>query len=221
MTGVWLGIETTSAEGGVALVEDGGTLAEIMLSVRATHSEKVLPAVAGIFRATGVDPRDLAGIGVSLGPGSYTGLRIGIATASGLSAGLGVSVKGVDTLRVVASATGSSKPVLSCIRARKGEVFAAVYASGGALAEELVRPGVYAVRALLRILDEGLTGVLAAGSGRSELPDAPVRWLAPEHDGPRPSVVARLASEAASAEGYDPVLVPRYLREWNQEARKV
>jgi tRNA threonylcarbamoyladenosine biosynthesis protein TsaB len=102
VTDVWLGIETTSAEGGVALVSGEGILAETVLPVRAVHSEKVLPAVAGIFDSTGFDPRDLAGIGVSLGPGSYTGLRIGISTASGLSAGLGVPVKGVGTLRVIA-----------------------------------------------------------------------------------------------------------------------
>jgi tRNA threonylcarbamoyladenosine biosynthesis protein TsaB len=221
VTGVWLGIETTSAEGGVALVDGSGTIAETMLSVRATHSEKVLPAVAAIFRAAGIDPPGLAGIGVSIGPGSYTGLRIGIATASGLSAGLGVRVKGVETLRVIASATGPSEPVLACTRARKGEVYAALYPSGGALVEPLVPPGVYTAGSLMRMLGDGFPGVLATGSGRSELQDAPVRWLPPAYDGPRPSVVARLASEAASAEGYDTVLEPGYLREWNQEARSV
>jgi tRNA threonylcarbamoyladenosine biosynthesis protein TsaB len=101
-TGAWLGIETTSAGGGVAVVSDGELLAETFLPVDVVHSEKVLPAVSELFTITGTDPVEMAGIGVSLGPGSYTGLRIGIATALGLAAGLGVPLKGVGTLRVLA-----------------------------------------------------------------------------------------------------------------------
>ncbi|MBN1433295.1 tRNA (adenosine(37)-N6)-threonylcarbamoyltransferase complex dimerization subunit type 1 TsaB, partial [Candidatus Fermentibacterales bacterium] len=87
---MWLGIETTGRHGGVALVGDDGDLVlERILSVEAFHSEKVLPAVAALLEEAGAEGPELSGIGVCTGPGSYTGVRIGIATATGLSRGWG------------------------------------------------------------------------------------------------------------------------------------
>jgi tRNA A37 threonylcarbamoyladenosine modification protein TsaB len=144
-----------------------------------------------------------------------------VATAAGLSAGLGVPVKGVETLRVIASATFPREPVFSCIRARGGEVYAALYSGGGALSDVLLEPGVYRAEGLAGKLQADFRDVLASGSGRSELPDAPVRWLPPVLDNPRPSVVAILAREASARDGFDEDVEPLYLREWNQEAAEV
>jgi tRNA threonylcarbamoyladenosine biosynthesis protein TsaB len=221
MTGVWLGIETTSMGGGVALVSPGKLLAETYLPVDVVHSEKILPAISAIFDSTGLTPESLTGIGVSLGPGSYTGLRIGVSTAAGLSSGLGVPLKGVGTLRVIASCTFPEEPVLACIKARTGEVYAALYSGGGALSEVLIRPGVYRTEGLIQRLEKDFIGVLAVGSGRSEMPDAPVRWLPAVLDSPRPSIAALLASAAAVEEGFDQEIEPLYLRNWNQGAARI
>jgi tRNA A37 threonylcarbamoyladenosine modification protein TsaB len=108
-----------------------------------------------------------------------------------------------------------------CIRARKEEVYAALYESSDPLAGVLVDPGIYRAEALAGRIGEDFAGVLAAGSGRTELTAAPVRWLPASLDSPRPSAVAVLASKEAAAGGFDRVLEPRYLRDWNQEARGI
>lgn len=214
MTGTWLGIETTSNLGGVALVENGDILIESILPVRAFHSEKLLPAVSEIMESSGVTGSDLAGIGVSIGPGSYTGLRIGTATALGLSAGWGVPVKGISTLRVIASLLPEG-PVLCCIRARAGELFAGAFASPDPVSRELIQQGLYSSEEIHR-LTAGKE-YAAAGSGRTELRSAPgIRWASALLDAPRPSSVAVCASAAAGSEGFDGNLEPLYLRGFNQ-----
>lgn len=216
MSGIWLGIETTAELGGAALTGPDGILAETMLPVRAYHSEKLLPAIAAMLSEAGTGKGELAGIGVSIGPGSYTGLRIGTATALGLSAGWGVPLKGVSTLRVLASQLPAG-PVLACIRARKGEVFAGVFDTQDPLSDELIPQGLYRADDLAGMV----TGMKlnAAGSGRTELPvSVDLNWVLPLQDRPRPSSAAFCASVLAGAKGFDNELEPLYLRGFNEKA---
>ncbi len=81
-----------------------------------TEARLVLLAADALLRAAGIEPRELDGVVVGTGPGSFTGIRIGLATARGLALGLGVPVAGVSTLRGYAS----GRPVID---ARRGEVF--------------------------------------------------------------------------------------------------
>ncbi|MCK4671958.1 MAG: tRNA (adenosine(37)-N6)-threonylcarbamoyltransferase complex dimerization subunit type 1 TsaB [Candidatus Aegiribacteria sp.] len=219
MTGVWLGIETTTSTGGIALVRDGKLVTEEYLPVIAVHSEKVLPCISDLLERTGISPEEISGIAVSSGPGSYTGLRIGIATAIGLSAGWEIGLKGVDTLRVLASSVTSECPVLACIRARQSEVYAALYESSSPDAGILIPPGVYMVSALLKELSTG-DKLIAVGSGRSEisLPDS-VLWAPELWDVPRPSLVALIGSIRTVAEGFDRTITPVYLRDFNEKAK--
>jgi tRNA threonylcarbamoyladenosine biosynthesis protein TsaB len=89
--------------------------AEAVEEVR-TEARLILLAADGLFRAAGIEPRDLDGVVVGTGPGSFTGVRIGLATARGLALGLGVPVAGVSTLH----AFSGGQPVID---ARRGEVF--------------------------------------------------------------------------------------------------
>lgn len=219
MTGVWLGIETTTSTGGVALVRDGKLVAEEYLPVIAVHSEKVLPCISDLLERTEISSGEISGIAVSSGPGSYTGLRIGIATAIGLSAGWEIGLKGVETLRVLASSVIAEHPVLACIRARQSEVYAALYESSSPDAGILIPPGVYMVSALMKELPTG-DELIAVGSGRSEmsLPDS-VLWAPELWDIPRPSLVALIGSIRAGAEGFDRSITPVYLRGFNEKAK--
>ena len=218
MTGIWLGIDTTSAVGGVALLSEGELLMESILPVKALHSEKLLPAISELMRSSGTDGRDLAGIGVSRGPGSYTGLRIGIATALGLSAGWKVPVKGVSTLRVIVSALPDG-PVLGCIRARTGEVFAGSFLSPDPSSPEIIPQGLYTSERLAELIEDRVYS--AAGSGRTELPGLEgLKWTSSLLDHPRPSLAAVCASITADAQGFDGKLEPLYLREFNQKTGK-
>lgn len=219
--GIWLGIETGSSGGGAALLSaDGRVLGEIIPPAGAVGSEILLPAIHDLLSATETAPADIAGIGVSLGPGSYTGLRIGVSTALGLSAGWGVGVKGVSALRVLACQTASDGPVAAVLRAREGEVFGAVFASGDPFSEALVAEGVYEAAAL-----DGACrrlGVAAiAGSGRSEMSFEAAPGVPAGSDSPRPSTVAVVARLLFARTGFDATLSPVYLRSFSQKASSV
>lgn len=221
MTGAWLGIETTTATGGIAIIREGKLLAGEYLSVIATHSEKVLPGISDLLHRAGISPEEISGIAVSSGPGSYTGLRIGIATATGLAAGWGKGLKGIGTLRVLAASVTALCPVLVCIKARKGEVYAALYENGFPDAGVLISPGVYLASSLEKEFSDG-DEVIAIGSGRSELslPES-VLWTHSLCDTPRPSLVALLGSVKAGDEGFDNSIVPLYLRGFNEKAKSI
>ena len=84
-----LGIESSTMQGGVALVGETGLVAEYTLNVEVTHSERLLPALDRLLTDAGVGLEALGGLAVSIGPGSFTGLRIGLSTAKGLAAATG------------------------------------------------------------------------------------------------------------------------------------
>lgn len=221
MTGIWLGIETTTSTGGVAVMKDGLLLAEECFPVRATHSEKVLPGVARLLKQAEVIPEEIGGIAVSAGPGSYTGLRIGIATAQGLSAGWGIGAVSVETLRVLASSVAADCPVLSCITARREEVYAAVYENSSFGAGEIVPPGVYTASSIEKRIDE-FDKIAAVGSGRNVLSFSDkVIETDPLWDTPRPSIVALLGSLQVEQSGFDEPPAPVYLRGFNEKVSSI
>src|SRR5207244_395378 len=79
-----LGLETSTLAGGVALVDGERLVAEYVLDVSVTHSERLLAAVDRVLADARWAPRDLEGVAVSIGPGSFTGLRLGVSTATGV-----------------------------------------------------------------------------------------------------------------------------------------
>ena len=134
--GLVLGIETATAYGSVALWADRGLEGELVLHNPRSHSERILPSVQLLLQQKGAVTGDLAAVAVSIGPGSFTGLRIGLAAAKGLAFSLGIPLYGVPTLEALAA--GAAGPALLCpvLDARRGEVFAALFAWEGG---ELVR----------------------------------------------------------------------------------
>ena len=213
MSGIWLGIDTTSSVGGVALVKNDLLLKEFVLPVKGFNSEKLLPAVERALKESNIEGSDLTGIGVSIGPGSYTGLRIGLSTVLGLSSGWKIPVKGVPTLRVIAASL-PEVPILSCIKARNGEVFAGAFSSSDPLSEEILKQALYSSGELKELLLE--RQLAAAGSGRTEISCRGLKWASPLLDNPKPSHVAFCASSLSERDGYDRKLEPLYLREFNQ-----
>ena len=110
-----LAIDTTTSVCSVALAKDGSLLAEIATNLPRTHSQRLLPMVENLMAETGLKPEDLELLAVTRGPGSFTGLRIGIATIKGMGLALDLPVVGVSTLQVLAHNFGEGLvcPVLN------------------------------------------------------------------------------------------------------------
>lgn len=219
MRGAWLGIDTVSCPGAVAVVGEGLTAVMRPLDDAVSTSETLLVSVEDALARSGTVGRRLDGIAFVLGPGSYTGLRIAAATARGLSAGWGVPVKGVPTLRLISFGTGVTTPVLVAMRARKGEVFASLYGSADPFSKELIPAGIYSADELSAMVM--CSSPLLVGSGRTEMREAGFSWLPPSMDDPDASLCAELGGLLAAAEGFDRNPEPLYLRGFMQEAGRI
>lgn len=125
---IWLGIDTSNAPLSVALVEDGRILAEQTSSLKQTHSIQAMPAVEQLLTAAGLKPADLSAIAVAEGPGSYTGVRIGVTLAKTLAWTLGIPLIGVSSLEVLA-ANGAPFEGVICplFDARRNHVYCGLY----------------------------------------------------------------------------------------------
>jgi tRNA threonylcarbamoyladenosine biosynthesis protein TsaB len=123
-----LGIDTSTTCGSIGLIHDERVISEYILNLPVTHSERLLDAIDLVLRKARYALGDLDGFAISLGPGSFTGVRIGVSTVKGLAYAVQKPVVGVSTLDVLASQV-SPTPYLICpiIDARKGEVYSAFY----------------------------------------------------------------------------------------------
>jgi tRNA threonylcarbamoyladenosine biosynthesis protein TsaB len=123
-----LTIETSTPVECVAVVQDREVVAELTDTVGRGHTEKLLGAVEEVLGRAGVTLADLDAIAVSIGPGRFSGLRVGLATAKGLAASSGTPVVPVPTLEALAESARPA-PGLVCpmLDARKGEVYAALF----------------------------------------------------------------------------------------------
>ncbi len=123
-----LGIETSTKTGSVAIVSDKGVVAQYSLNIEVTHSERLMSTIDRVLKDSGTGIGDIGGFAVSIGPGSFTGLRIGLATAKGLALATGKPIAAVSTLETLArNLPFAAYPVCPLLDARKKEVYCAVY----------------------------------------------------------------------------------------------
>lgn len=123
-----LAIETSTRVGGAALLDGDHLIAEYTLRVPTTHSEQLMVTVDRLLTESGWKIGELQGVAVSIGPGSFTGLRIGVSTAKGLALALGLAVIGVPTLDALAAALPhAADPVCPILDAKKGEVYTSLF----------------------------------------------------------------------------------------------
>ncbi|MCP5057332.1 MAG: tRNA (adenosine(37)-N6)-threonylcarbamoyltransferase complex dimerization subunit type 1 TsaB [bacterium] len=151
-----LALETATRVMSVAILEGPRVIAELSSEGARVHSERLLPGIDTVLDEAGFGLGDLDAIAVSAGPGSFTGLRIAIATAKGLAFGAGPALVGVSTLAALARAAhGASGPVAALLDARRGELYAGVWSSADAAAEPIVAESVYSPEGLSRLLPPG------------------------------------------------------------------
>jgi len=222
---VILAVETATERLSVALLDGERVLAERSGSAGRVHSETLLPAIDAVLAEAGIELANVRAFALAVGPGSFTGLRIAVATVKGLGFGGSACALPVSTLAALAEGSGALArgPVLALLDARRGEAYAGLYAADDAvlLEDTVLRPEALAPRLPER-------GAIAVGEGAGPLAAAIVRerpgWaLLPAPAGePSARAVARIgARQLARGESVSIAeLIPRYLRRAEAEARR-
>ncbi|MCU0530896.1 MAG: tRNA (adenosine(37)-N6)-threonylcarbamoyltransferase complex dimerization subunit type 1 TsaB, partial [Syntrophales bacterium] len=191
------------------------------------HSETVLPAVHRGLELAGVGIADVGLIALTVGPGSFTGLRIGASTVKGLALAAGTPVVGVSTLEALAyNAVGFPGVICPLLDARKGEVYAGLYRSGGDGFPEPVREERIAhpaeilqpIQGDALFLGDGMAAAAALIAGR---PKGLTHFLPPNLQSIRASSVALIGrGKRQRGEALElTTFVPRYLRRSEAEIR--
>lgn len=142
--GVYLGVETSGTFTGLAVIRDGNVIIETNEQSECGHNETLIPLIKSALDQAGVRESELSGIGVTIGPGMFTSLRVGLSVVKGLALARRIPVKGIGTLPALArSVPAGGHPVLAAVDARKGQVYAALYSSEYAVLIEpcVVFPG--------------------------------------------------------------------------------
>jgi tRNA threonylcarbamoyladenosine biosynthesis protein TsaB len=212
-----LGFDTSTAASSAAVLRADGELFESAppperLAERPAHAAELLPAISDVMERADVGFGDLDAIAVGVGPGTFTGLRIGIATARALAKANDLPVRGVSSLAALAAGMdGASR--LALIDAKRGEVYAALFEGD----EERWPPMVLGIDALLQRLREAPVNPQAAGDGslrfRDELEAAGVA-VAPAESPLHVVSAGHLCRRALDAPDVAPEqVVPNYLRE--------
>ncbi|WP_341300653.1 tRNA (adenosine(37)-N6)-threonylcarbamoyltransferase complex dimerization subunit type 1 TsaB [Lysinibacillus sp. FSL H8-0500] len=125
---IWLGIETANTPLSIAVVRDGKMVAEMVQNIKLTHSAGAMPAIEEVLTRVGLKPSDLDAIAVSEGPGSYTGVRIGVTLAKTLAWTLQKPLVGISSLKVLAANAALYNGLICPIfDARRGNVYTAIY----------------------------------------------------------------------------------------------
>ncbi len=223
-----LAVETSTMLGGVAVMgETEGLIAEVRLNVKSTHSERLMAEVDHVLKRASMAISEIDVFGVAIGPGSFTGLRIGLSTVKGLSYATGKPVVSVPSLEALAwNFPYSAYPVCTMFDARKKEVYAAVFRwrDNGferVMAETSVRP-----HDLLKTL---VGPAIFAGEGAWLYRDTIIEVagenaLFPEQHFmvPSPSNVARIGLTKALEGNFSEAigLVPMYIRRSEAEIKK-
>ena len=147
-----LSIDSATPVAGVAIVDNNKILAENFLNTGNTHSEKLLPLIKQTLEGVKLELKSIDGIAVSIGPGSFTGLRIGLATAKALSQVAGIKLVAIPTLDALAqNLAGIAQLICPILNARKGEVYTALYQSNSV---ELIRQSEYTALSPSALCDE-------------------------------------------------------------------
>jgi tRNA threonylcarbamoyladenosine biosynthesis protein TsaB len=211
-----LGIDVSGPGGGAALVHPDGLLVEtIPPAIR--RGRDLVPRIERMLKTTGLGPADLDLIACGVGPGSFTGIRIGIATAATLAYAAHVPVLDVGSLHgIAANAPTGAEHVLVALDARRGHVFAGLFHRG-------TLEGAYRNVEPAELAADLATDTWVLGDARETFPDVFGRFPGTADAPVRPDAIARLgAARFAQGERTRPdQLRPLYLRLSDPEIRRM
>lgn len=239
-----VGLDTASEIASVALVENGRLIAERAYpdpeatgcvnarTAKGRHAEVILPLIASLFETTAISLHDVTGFAVSIGPGSFTGLRIGLSTVKGLAYNSGVPVVGVSTLFAYAARVknydGFICPILD---ARKNEVYAALFRKSGEAIDRLTQDSITSLATVIETIDDLENGAscLFVGDGVDvhkrlllERLRSRVIFETPRSYSTVAATVARLSENRFQSNDVDDLtsLIPVYLRPVEAEFKR-
>ncbi|MBT9536694.1 MAG: tRNA (adenosine(37)-N6)-threonylcarbamoyltransferase complex dimerization subunit type 1 TsaB [Nitrospirae bacterium] len=226
-----LAIDTSTMLGGIAIMDESLLIAESRLNVKSTHSERLMTEIEHCLKQSGIKISDIDVFAVATGPGSFTGLRIGLSTVKGFSYATGKQIVSVPTLEALAwNFPYSRYPVCTMLDARKKEVYAALFKWEGEnlirlINETSAKPEEFARDALSVTRDERF---IFAGEGAALYRDKIIEamgekaiFASPEKTVPSPANVAVLGLKKAKAgEFSEPIsLIPMYIRKSEAEVK--
>lgn len=209
-----LAFDTSAEACAVALVRDGATLGLARRAMSRGHAEALIPMVEDVMASAGLALGALDIVGVTVGPGSFTGVRTGIAAARGLALGADARAVGVSSLAAVAAAALGDAPadatLLCVLETRRLDYFVQVFGAGPTAVSA---PAVLDAAAIAALIDgrSRAGGLVLAGNAvvrlASDLGGLPAGVAVAPGDGmPDAAVVARLAARIAAAAGNEKTL---------------
>lgn len=223
-----LGIDTALDTMSVAVTDGESTVSSIVISERNAHDEYLAASIVSVLKEASIAVKDLAGVAVSAGPGSFTGLRIGMAEAKGIAFAAEIPLLLVPTLDAIAAKTAANlpdvrnRPLAVIMDARKNDIYASLFTiDGGAYTVESVAAAYY-IEEFLPMLPggslvtgDGVEKLAALGRGVFETVSPPDALS----DAP---TVARLGAEMlAAGRSVDPATAePLYIREFRTTVPK-
>ncbi len=164
-----LGIDTTTLSCSVALLENDSILAELTLNIKKTHSERLMPLLDLMLNEAGIAREDLEAIAVAAGPGSFTGLRIGVSTARALAQGLRIPAVPVCTIEALADIVPSPGALICpLLDARRSQIYTALYrrqAEPPHNLQTLIKPAALSLTDLTKALQKHDQPVIFVGEG--------------------------------------------------------
>ncbi|RJQ49506.1 MAG: tRNA (adenosine(37)-N6)-threonylcarbamoyltransferase complex dimerization subunit type 1 TsaB [Nitrospiraceae bacterium] len=222
-----LAIETATLAGSIAILDDTtGLVGEVRVDVRIAHAERLMPSLEWLLKTSGVSINDIDVFALSIGPGSFTGLRIGLSTVKGLSYATDKPIVPVPTLDAFARTMPfCSRLICPMLDARKNEVYAALYRWDGNTCDKILPETVISPAELLHLVHEP---VVFTGDGArmyreviSEGLQENAFFAPPSKMSPSASAVAEIAVEQMKqGKIADPVsLTPLYIRRSEAEIR--
>jgi tRNA threonylcarbamoyladenosine biosynthesis protein TsaB len=219
-----LGIETSTAVSSVALGSEQGIVGSAQLGRGKGHEQFVVPAIRFVLEQAEVPARQLAGIAVGVGPGLFTGMRVGVATAKTMAQALRIPIVGIPSLDLLAySVRHSPRLICACVDARRGEIFSAFYRQVPGGVQRLTEYEAWPPARLAGEVQARSEDVLFVGDGalvyREKLNAARAEFASQAQAFPTASALVELAVPRFLREDSDPLLElePLYVRKTDAE----
>lgn len=219
-----LGIDTSTPIGSVALIDDNNLVAEHTLNIVQAHSSRLMPAINTVLKWSDITADNLDGCAVGIGPGSFTGIRIGVATIKSLCYALNKPIVGVSTLEAVAyNLRWTNGIICPLLDARRSEVYGAIF-QGGTEWQRLSEDLCLSLDAFLDHLDTHTSpdrtinfvgdGLLTYGDAVREALGKRVHFADAIFSVPRGATIAHLGAQHLHKGDIDDywTLVPNYVR---------